>query len=148
MKAIASIDKEYGIGKNGQLLIHNKEDMKFFKETTIGHIVVMGRKTYESLPGLLKNRTNVILTRQNIEIPGAIVKHDIKEILGWSDTFVIGGAEIYKMFLPYYDEIYLTENKGIYDADAFFPKFDKSLFEQEEILKRDTFKIVKYTRKS
>lgn len=148
MKAIASIDEHYGIGKNGQLLIHNKEDMKFFRETTIGHVVVMGRKTFESMPGLLKNRTNVVITNQDIVIPGVIVKHDWKEIIDWKDTFIIGGEQIYKLFLPYYDEIYLTENKGIYDADAFFPEFDKSLYDKETLIKGETYTINKYKKRS
>lgn len=146
MKAIVSIDENYGIGKNGQLIIHNKEDMKFFKSTTMGHVVVMGRKTFDSIGEPLSGRTNVVITKQKIEIPDVIVLNDWHDALEFKDSFVIGGAQIYNLFLPYYDEIYLTENKGIYDADAFFPKFDKSLYQKETLVQADTFNINKYTK--
>lgn len=145
MKAIAAVDENYGIGKDGGLIIKNKADMKFFKETTMGYPVIMGRKTFESIGKPLPGRTNIVISRQNIQIPG------VKTVTGWEaltdlDAFVIGGAQIYKLFLPYYDEIYLTENKGVYEADAFFPTFNPNLYRREELVKEDTFTIVKYIR--
>jgi len=149
MKAIASVDENYGIGKNGKLLIENREDMRFFKETTTGHIIIMGRKTLESMGNKpLPNRTNIVLTNQDIEIPGIIVKHDWMEMVCWSDAFVIGGSQIYQLFLPYYDEIYLTENKGLYDADSFFPDFNKDMYDSVVIREGKTYKIKKYTKKA
>lgn len=146
MKAIASVDEQLGIGKNGDLLVHNKEDMKFFKDTTMGYPVIMGRKTFESLPGVLKGRQNIVITRGFIDIPNVIVCHDYKELISINDAFVIGGGEIYKLFLPYYDEIYLTENKGIYGADTFFPNFDKNMYKKEIILEKENFLIAKYIK--
>lgn len=146
MKAIVSIDENYGIGKDGNLLIHNKEDMLFFKNTTMGHPVIMGKKTFDSLPGVLKGRENIVLTRQNIDIEGVVICHNYKDLINMDDAFVIGGGEIYKLFLPYYDEIYITENIGDYKADTFFPKFDKTKYKKELLLKRDSFSIYKYSR--
>ena len=148
MKAIVAIDENYGIGKNGELLIHNKEDMKFFKEKTMGHTVIMGKKTYLSLPGVLKGRKNIVLTRGNIDNKNITVCHDYKELINLDDAFVIGGGEIYKLFLHYYDEIYITVNKGNYDADTFFPKFDESLYLKETLIKADAYEIIKYTKRT
>lgn len=146
MKAIVSIDEDFGIGKDGNLLIHNKEDMKFFKETTMGHPVIMGMKTYKSLPCLLKGRENIIITKQHIKIDGAIVCNDYKELLDKEDAFVIGGSQIYALLLPYCNELYITENKGYYGADVFFPRFDKSLYSREVLQVGETYEIVKYTK--
>lgn len=147
MKTIVSIDEDYGIGRNGDLLVHNKEDIKFFKETTIGNTVIMGRKTFLSLPnGPLKDRKNIVLTRGNIDCDGIIICHDYLDLIHLKDAFVIGGGEIYNLFLPYYDEIYITKNKGKYNADTFFPRFNEDKFKKEILLERDNFSILKYVR--
>lgn len=147
MKAIVSVDEDFGIGKNGNLLIHNKEDIKFFKETTIGHTVIMGRKTYFSLPnGPLKNRKNIVLTKSDFNDDGIVVCHNYIDLIHLNDAFVIGGGEIYNLFFPYYDEIYITKNKGRYNADTFFPRFNENYFKKELLIKGNNFEILKYTR--
>ena len=102
---IAAVGKKWELGKGGDLVFHIKEDMKFFKETTSGHKIVMGRKTWESLPFKLPNRTNIVLSTHDIEGPDEVV-HDIaKFIADNKDTdeeiFVIGGGSVYMEFLPY-----------------------------------------------
>jgi dihydrofolate reductase len=145
LKAIVAIDEEYGIGKKGGLLLHNKEDMKFFKETTMGNIVIMGMNTFKSLPAPLKGRKNVVITRHKTEIEGVEICNNYLDLVNL-DAFVIGGAQIYELFLPYCEELYITENEGIYGADVFFPKFDKSLYAEETLVEGDSFKIKKYTK--
>lgn len=135
MKAILSADKNWGIGNKGGLLIHIPSDMKFFRETTAGHVVIMGRKTLESLPAgqPLVNRTNVVLTRdKKYRGPaGVVVVHSVEELLNlysdWDqdDLYVIGGGSIYKALLPYCDTVYVTKIDYAYQADTFFPNLDE-----------------------
>lgn len=132
MNAIVAADMHKGIGKNGDLLIHIKADMKRFRELTENRVVIMGRKTLESLPNgkPLKNRTNVVLTRNLDYHPeGCIVVHSIDEIkngilknFNSKDIFVIGGGEIYKQLLSLCDTVYMTYLDRIFDADTFFPE--------------------------
>lgn len=147
MKAIASVDEHYAIGLNGQLIIKNKEDMKFFKEITMDNTVVMGRKTFESIGRPLPGRNNIVISTKDIIIPGVTVLNDWRDALQFEDAFVIGGAQIYGLFLDYYTEIYLTKNKGIYEADAYFPQFNKDKYNAEILVKSDTYSIVKYSKK-
>lgn len=140
--AVAAIDKNRGIGKNGELLIHIKEDMKHFSSLTTGHTVVMGRKTLESFPGKkpLKNRKNVVLTRNaDFTCPGAVILLSIGELLSYisketDEVFIIGGGEIYSLLLPVCDRMILTQIDKEFDADAFFPEFDESEW-QKNVLK-------------
>lgn len=145
MNAIVAADMHKGIGKNADLLVHIKNDMKRFKELTEHHVVIMGRKTLESLPGgkPLKNRTNIIMTRNPDYHPeGCIVVHSIdnikNEILGnfnSKDIFVIGGGEIYNLLLPLCDTIYMTYLDKVYNADTFFPSLPNTewTLENEDI---------------
>ena len=146
MQLIAAADARWGIGKDGKLLVSIPADMKFFQTTTTGHTVIMGRKTLESFPGKkpLKNRRNIVLSRQkNLAIPGALIASGVDEVLDMiagSDpdgVFCIGGAEIYRLFLPYCDKALITRIDHIYDADAFLPDLDrdnkwKKISESEE----------------
>lgn len=152
---IACIGKNRELGKNGKLIFHLKTDLKFFKETTLGHSVVMGRKTWDSLPGKLIGRKNIVISRSDFEGPDLIV-HDLdKFILENRNTpeeiFVIGGATIYEKFFPYAKSLYLTEvNTEGPAADAFFPNFDKSDY-SKEIIQKSTenglnYQIIKYNR--
>ena len=149
MRAIVAVDKNWAIGKNNELLFHIKEDLKRFKSLTIGKAVVMGRKTFESLPGKkpLQGRDNFILTRdENYHVDGAIVVHSYYEFLSKyaseylpCDIYVIGGSEIYKLFLDSIDEIYVTKvNKIVEDADKFFPNLDE-LYNWEVFADTDVF---------
>ena len=112
MNIIVAVDKNWAIGFENKLLNSIPEDMKFFRETTTGKVVVMGRKTLESFPNKrpLKNRTNIVITRQkDYQVDGAVVLHSVEEALDYlkqfksEDIYVIGGASIYEQMLPYCD---------------------------------------------
>ena len=133
MKLIAAADENWGIGKNGGLLAHIPEDMKFFREMTTGHPLVMGRKTLESFPGArpLKNRVNIVLTRDDAyKCDGAVIVHCKEELdallaaYDTEDVFVIGGSSIYALLLDECDTAYITKIAEKYEADAFFPDLD------------------------
>lgn len=132
MKAIVVvIDENNGIGKDGGLLCHLPNDLKHFKQITTGHTIIMGRKTYESLPkGALPNRINIVITSAEKEkFPGCIVVRSVEEALSVSENhekvFIIGGGELYRSTLHLADTLYLTRIHNTFeDADTFFPKID------------------------
>ncbi|MCQ2492355.1 MAG: dihydrofolate reductase [Lachnospiraceae bacterium] len=133
MKMIVCADKNWGIGKKNQLLVSIPSDMKFFRTTTTGHVVVMGRKTLESFPnGMpLPKRTNIVLTKnKDYNGHGAIVVGSKEELLEElsnyesDDIYIIGGESIYRMMLPYCDTAYVTRLDYAYDADTYFPDLD------------------------
>jgi dihydrofolate reductase len=131
---IVAIAENNAIGKNNQLLWHLPADMKIFKEKTIGHCVITGRKNYESIPEKfrpLPNRTNIVITRQkNYQAPGAIVVSSLQEAIEKAkaisddEIFIIGGGEIYAQSLSLADKIYLTKVHHTFDADTFFPELN------------------------
>lgn len=127
---ISSVGKNRELGKNNGLIWHFKEDMKFFKETTMGHTVVMGYNTYKSLPGDLPGRHIVVISYDPVD--GVDTVNGIEPIIAkyknsGDEVFICGGASIYKQFLPYADKLYLTEIEAVdHDADTFFPEFDKN----------------------
>ena len=134
MRAIVCADKNWGIGYKNRLLVSIPSDMKFFRETTTGKVIVMGRKTLESFPnGMpLKNRINIVLTRdRNYEAKGAVIVHDEEELmneLGKYDTeqiYIIGGESVYKMMLWHCDKIYVTKVDRAFQADTYFPNLDE-----------------------
>ena len=133
MRAIVNADKNWGIGCGNKLLVHIPSDMRFFRDHTTNNVVVMGRKTLESLPGgrPLADRDNIILSRDpDLRIKGAAVVHSLEELQGLlSDihtdrVYVIGGEEIYRLLLPLCDTVYVTKVDYAYKADAFFPDLD------------------------
>ena len=133
MNLIAAVDRNWAIGKNNQLLVRIPMDQKFFRETTTGKVVVMGRKTLESFPnGLpLKNRTNIVLTRnKNYKVPDAIIVHSMDELheelakYNSEDIYIIGGEQIYKALVDECDVAHITKIDYAYDADAYFPNLD------------------------
>ena len=152
---IAAIGKNNELGKDNELLWHFKDDMKFFRENTIGKPVVMGRKTLESLPKVLPKRLNVVLTHQFISVPCVVNIHSKKELYelakNYPEVMIIGGASLYKEFLKDAKRMLLTEIDDSKEADVFFPKFDKSewdsrilgVHEEEGI----SFKHKEYIRK-
>lgn len=154
---IAAIGKNNELGKNNDLIWKFKEDMKFFKETTIGHPVVMGRKTFESLPKVLPGRKNIVITRSEIlnneiEIYKSIRDFLIKYKEYEDDIFIIGGASIYKEFIDIANKLYLTEiDAECRDADVYFPLFNKENWNQEIISQKEEnnikFNHVLYKRK-
>lgn len=152
---IAAVGKNYELGKNNDLIWHFKEDMKFFRETTSGNTVIMGRKTFESLPKALPNRKNIVITSNpDYRAEGAFTAGSISEAMKLaqgSDIFIIGGAKIYEQFLPLSDKIYLTQIEAECDtADTFFPHFDKSLYKAQTIAEKEengiSFSHIIYTK--
>lgn len=134
MKAILSADKNWGIGYQNRLLVSIPSDMKFFRQTTTGKVVVMGRKTLESFPnGMpLKNRTNIVLTgNKGYHVKDAVIVHSKEELLeelkkyDTDDVYVIGGESIYRMLLPYCSTVYVTKIDQTFQADTFFPNLDE-----------------------
>ena len=112
------------IGKDNTLPWHCKEDLQRFKSITIGKTIVMGRKTFESLPKMLPNRKHIVLTRnENFNHEGVEVFHSVDDLLAsyQEDLYIIGGAEIYNQFIDKYDVIEMTVIKGDYDGDTYFP---------------------------
>lgn len=134
MNLIANVDKNWAIGKDNKLLVHIPDDMKFFRQTTTGKVVVMGRKTLESFPGgqPLKNRRNIVLTSdRGYQVKGAVVVHSMEALLEEleqypsQDIFVIGGESVYRQLLPLCDVAHITKTEYAYDADAYFPNLDQ-----------------------
>ncbi len=124
-------DEQNAIGKNGDLLCHLPNDLKHFKRITEHHTIVMGRRTFESLPkGALPNRVNVVLTRdKNLRLPGAVICHSLDEVwrqcVDEETVFFVGGGQIYKMIIDQTDSLYLTRVHHTFDdADTFFPDID------------------------
>lgn len=132
MNLIVAVDKKWAIGRNNKLLVSIPADMKFFRQTTTGKVVVMGRKTLESFPnGLpLKNRTNVVLTK-NDKVQDAVVVHSMEELkkelkkYDSEDIYVIGGASVYRQLLPYCRFAHVTKIDHAYEADTYFPNLDE-----------------------
>ena len=134
MNLIAAVDQNWAIGNKNKLLVRIPDDQKFFRETTTGKVVVMGRKTLESFPnGLpLKNRTNIVLTHdKNYQVKDAIVLHSLEELHAElqkypsEDIYVIGGETIYRQLLHECDVAHITKIDYAYDADAYFPNLDE-----------------------
>ena len=134
MNLIVAADANWGIGKENKLLVSIPADMKFFRTTTTGKVVVMGRKTLESFPGglPLKNRVNIVITRdKNYKAKDAVIVHSIEEALEEvkkyqsEDVYVIGGDSIYRQMLPYCDKAHVTKIDFAYEADTFFPNLDE-----------------------
>lgn len=126
---IAAVAENNALGKNNELLWHLPDDFKRFKQVTSGHYIIMGRKTFESFPKPLPNRTHIVITRQKDYHPeGCIVVNTIEKALEISqkeaEVFIIGGGEIYNLALPFADKLDLTRVHDTFEADAFFPEFD------------------------
>ncbi len=134
MNLIAAVDNNWAIGFQNSLLVRIPEDQKWFRETTTGKAVIMGRKTLESFPNKapLKNRTNIVITKDmDYKVDGAIVVHSIEDAIEAAkdfsdeDIFVIGGESIYRQMLPYCNVAHITKIDYAYQADAYFPNLDK-----------------------
>lgn len=134
MNMIVAVDRNWAIGYKNDLLVSIPEDMKFFRETTTGKVVIMGKNTLESFPNSkpLKNRTNIVIAlEKDYKVDGATVVYSIEEALeeakkyNTEDVFVIGGGSIYRQMLPYVDTAYVTYVNHEYSADTFIDNLDK-----------------------
>ena len=136
MKAIAAMSLNRVIGAGGKIPWHLSEDLKFFKRTTLGHIIVMGRKTFDSIGRPLPGRENWVLSRGGEAIPGVRVLHSPDEVVEPADgreLFLIGGTQLYEALLPRCSEIFLTLVQREVEGDAYFPPFEED-FKLVEIL--------------
>lgn len=134
MNAIVAVDNRWAIGNKGGLLVRIPMDQKFFRETTIGKVVILGRKTLSTFPnGLpLPGRTNIVMSRNpDFQVKGAIVVHNLEELkealkpYDDDDIYVIGGSAIYELLLPYCKLVHVTKIDYRYAADSFFPNLDQ-----------------------
>ena len=145
---ICSVGKNLELGKDNDLIWHFRDDLKYFKEVTMGHTVVMGLSTYYSLPGKLPGREMVVLS-PDMNIDGVINMHSIEEVVDKykdapEEVFIMGGASIYRQFLPYASKLYLTEiDDECLDADVYFPEFDKKCW-KKKILRKNNENTIKY----
>lgn len=140
LSIIVAIAENNVIGKDNDLIWKLPRDMKHFKETTTGHYIIMGRKTFESNGRPLPNRTNVIITRdKNFKAEGCVIVHSLEDALlkakDDSEVFIIGGGVIYKLAMPLVDRIYLTKIHHTFEGDTFFPEINMN--EWNEIDRRD-----------
>jgi len=133
---IVAIGENHAIGKNNQLLWHMPADLKHFKDITSGRSIIMGRKTFDSVGKPLPKRRNIVVTRQDIIIPGCEVVKSIEDGLalckGEDEVFIGGGAEIYRQAMHLTDIIYLTIIHKIFDADTFFPEIDYKIWKETQ----------------
>jgi dihydrofolate reductase len=128
---IAAVARNRVIGKNNDLIWHMPEDLKFFKKTTLGHSVVMGRKTFESFGRPLPGRTNIVLSRSKKPVhPDVVMFSKLEDAIvyckenGEDECFIAGGAEIYQQALPLADRMIITEIHAEFEGDTFFPDFN------------------------
>lgn len=149
---ILAVDEEWGIGKDNTIPWHNKEDFKHFKETTKGGFVVMGRKTWDSLPKKpLDCRINVVISSHEIDGPN-ICSSQIDGVIEYCNlhkqrnTFIIGGGTIYKQTLSYTDSILLSRIKGKYDCDTFYDQSNLDEFVLNSTKEFETFTLERYLR--
>ena len=128
MTAIVCVSQNWGIGRDGALLFRISADLKRFKALTVGKTAILGRKTLDTFPGgkPLKDRRNIVLSRRELDIPGAEIAHSFEEAaaLGGDDAIVIGGASVYMALLSRCDRVYVTKVDAAPDADSFFPDLD------------------------
>lgn len=148
---VVAMAADRAIGLNNTMPWRLSEDLKLFKRLTLGHPILMGRKTWDSLGRPLPGRQNIVLTRAaDFEAPGAIVIHDIAELetleLQDREVMVIGGAQIYKLMLPHMQGIYVSEVAGEWEADTWFPEFKESFPIRKELETFDGFVSTLYTR--
>ncbi|WP_345955875.1 dihydrofolate reductase [Mucilaginibacter sp. PAMB04168] len=134
-----AISENNAIGKNNQLLWHLPNDLKHFKDITSGHTVIMGRKTFDSVGKPLPKRRNIVITRQDIEIPGCEVVNSLDAAIALGanepELHIVGGAEIYKQAIPITDILNLTIVHQVFEADTFFPEINMT--EWEEVGRED-----------
>lgn len=160
LSLIVAIDQNNAIGKGNKMLTHLPDDLKYFQKVTSGHSVIMGRKTFDSLPkGALPNRRNIVISRDtNLEIAGCEVVNSIDEAIAITmsedEVFIMGGGIIYKETIDWADQLYITHIQHAFEeAEVYFPKFDKE--DWKEVWREDhqadekhkyAFSFVKYEK--
>ncbi len=139
LKILVAFDENRVIGKNNTLIWHLPADLKRFKSLTTGHVIIMGRKTFESIGKPLPNRTTIVISRQaDLHIEGAIIAHSVEEAvlkaksITREDIFIVGGAEIYALSLALADQILVTQLHDIFEGDAYFPEIPVASWEVTE----------------
>lgn len=151
---IVVVDEHNGIGKNNQLLCHLPADLKYFKQTTTGHHIVMGRKTYDSVGRPLPNRVNIVITRNSLlSLPGCVVVADLQQAIsyaaenGETELFITGGGTIYEQAIGIANRIYLTRIHHNFEADTFFPVIEPTMWKElsSEFNERDEKNTYDYT---
>ena len=161
LKILVAFDENRVIGKNNALIWHLPADLKRFKALTTGHVIIMGRKTFESIGRPLPNRTTIVISRQqDLKIEGVILAHSVEEAIlkaksiSRGDIFIVWGAEIYQLSLPLADQILVTQLHDIFEGDAFFPEISSDMWEIAEQERGITdeqnayqFSYLTYTRK-
>lgn len=149
MKAIAAMSLNRVIGAEGKIPWHLSEDMKFFKRTTLGHIVLMGRKTYESMGRPLPGRENWVVSRE-AEFSGVRMIRDLSEVSEPADgreLFVIGGTQIYEAMLPQCSEVILTHVNRTVEGDAYFPAFENQFARVETLMEAPEMVVGRWVRR-
>lgn len=139
------------IGDGGRIPWHLPDDFKWFKRATMGQVLVMGRKTFESIGRPLPGRETLILSRQDFTAPGTSTVCDLTALAAWVDadsreTWVAGGAEIYALLLPFCTDLYLTQVKRTVSGDAFFPAFEADFEPVQTVLEHAEFTVTHYRR--
>lgn len=156
-----AFDENRVIGKNNTLIWHLPADLKRFKALTTGHVIIMGRKTFESIGKPLPNRTTIVISRQaDLQIEGVIIAHSVEEAIlkaksiTREDIFIVGGAEIYALSLALADQILVTQLHDIFEGDAYFPEIPSTSWEITEKERGVTdeknayqYSYITYTRK-
>jgi dihydrofolate reductase len=153
-KAIAAMSLNRVIGVGNKLPWHLPEDFKWFKQMTTGHVIVMGRKTFESIGRPLPNRTTLVLTRSPVPIPGVRKISALSEIdtadpaLAGREVFICGGAQVYQQGLPLCSDLYLTLVNRVVEGDVFFPPFEDRFVLEAELVSRPEFRVLHYHRRA
>lgn len=146
-KAIAAMSLNRVIGAGNKIPWHLPEDFKWFKQMTTGHVIVMGRKTFESIGRPLPGRETIVLSRSGFAHPGTRIIHNLEELsalVPGREVFICGGAQIYAQTLPLCSDLYLTLVKRSVPGDAFFPSFEDKFGLAGEIHDCDEFRILHY----
>ena len=150
MKAIMAMARNRVIGVSGGMPWHLPEEFRFFKKTTMGHAIVMGRRTYESLGKALPGRRNIVLSRTMESVPEVTVVKNLEELkklnIPSGEIFVIGGADVFRLLLPECNELFITHVHRDVEGDTFLPPFEKEFEEGEIVLSNDDFTVRRYQR--
>lgn len=150
MKAIMAMARNRVIGVAGGMPWHLPEEFRFFKKTTMGHAIVMGRKTYESLGKPLPGRRNIVLSRTMESVPEVTVVKNLEELkklnIPSEEIFVIGGADVFRLLLPECEELFITHVHRDVAGDTFLPPFEQEFKEGEVVLSNDDFTVRHYRR--